>query len=217
MALATERAQSTRRQRRLPLAAVLLAAVAVHSLLGLSSPWELEAFAAKRAVPKAKAKASPSKSARSPAGPPVRPRNAYMLFANDRRSAVAKKGMSMPDVARALGEEWRGLTASKKSAYQKKAEQDKKRFETERAAFEGSGGVMPARRSRGEKAKTKRPPTAYALYVKERFPEIKRKDESMSLGEISKILGSEWKKLKPAKKAKYQQESAELREEMLAA
>lgn len=62
---------------------------------------------------------------------PKRPLSAYFFFAKDKRAEVLKKnpGMSVTEVAKALGEQWRGL--GDKSKYEKMAVNDKARYEKE--------------------------------------------------------------------------------------
>lgn len=41
----------------------------------------------------------------------------YMKFANKNRSKVMRPGMKVPDIGRALGKMWRGLSDAEKKSY----------------------------------------------------------------------------------------------------
>lgn len=135
-----------------------------------------------------------------------RPQNAYMHFANDQRSKYAKDGLSLGEVAKALGEAWRSMSAKQKTKYETLAVKDKKRYEKDIA----SGMAEKPRRtssSEGKKAKAKkegpkRARSAYIFFTMEQRSKYATGDRSVT--EVSKILGAEWKKLKAASKKKYE-------------
>jgi hypothetical protein len=46
------------------------------------------------------------------------------------------------------------------------------------------------------KAKVKRPPSAYNLFMQKRCAELKKENPEMKLPQLSKIVGAEWKEKK---------------------
>ncbi|KAI6220018.1 HMG box domain-containing protein [Aphelenchoides fujianensis] len=66
---------------------------------------------------------------------PKRAMSAFFLWMQENRARLKKDGMSVADVAKAAGVEWGKLTD--KTEWEKKAEQDKKRYERELAAYKG--------------------------------------------------------------------------------
>jgi structure-specific recognition protein 1 len=103
--------------------------------------------------PKKKAKAPPAKKTKSPkkekaAKPakkekkdpnaPKRGLSAFMFFGNDMREKIKadNPGCSFGEVGKFLGEAWSKVDAATKSKYEKKAADDKVRYEKAKAAYE---------------------------------------------------------------------------------
>lgn len=72
---------------------------------------------------------------------PKRAMTAFMYFASSRRSEITAENPSLrsqvAEVAKILGEEWRGMSESDKAPFQKQADADKKRYEREKAQMAG--------------------------------------------------------------------------------
>uniref|UniRef100_A0A0D6QSG3 HMG box domain-containing protein n=1 Tax=Araucaria cunninghamii TaxID=56994 RepID=A0A0D6QSG3_ARACU len=68
---------------------------------------------------------------------PKRGLSAYMFYANDNRDRVRAEnaGITFGQVGKILGEEWKSLTDAQKAKYQKQAEDDKQRYEREKAKY----------------------------------------------------------------------------------
>ncbi|VDK74096.1 unnamed protein product [Onchocerca ochengi] len=64
---------------------------------------------------------------------PKRAMSAFFIWMNENRDRIKKPGMSVGDVAKAAGIEWAAMTD--KSQWEKRAEEDKKRYEREIAAY----------------------------------------------------------------------------------
>ncbi|KAF7509974.1 Non-histone chromosomal protein 6 [Endocarpon pusillum] len=93
-------------------------------------------------MPKAKA---PKKGVRGEGGKkkkdpnaPKRGLSAYMFFANDQRDTVREEnpGISFGQVGKVLGDKWKALSAKDRKPYEDKATEDKKRYETEKLAYQ---------------------------------------------------------------------------------
>eukprot|EP00842_Homolaphlyctis_polyrhiza_P005154 jgi/Hompol1/563/HPOL_003764-RA len=102
-------------------------------------------------APKKSKKASSSnkdepakKRAKKDPGAPKRPMSAFLYFAAEQRSIVLAKnpGLSMTDVTKELGVLWKETTD--RSKYDELANEDKKRYEREMAAYNKSGGASAA-------------------------------------------------------------------------
>ena len=112
-----------------------------------------------------KAKKTPKKRAGSPTASkrktnkakkdpnaPKRAQSAYMLWMNENRKTLAKPGMSVVDVAREAGAQWKAIDAEVKTVgklsdaltilqkYEALAAKDKQRAEREMAEYKASGG-----------------------------------------------------------------------------
>ncbi|KIW08349.1 uncharacterized protein PV09_01265 [Verruconis gallopava] len=68
---------------------------------------------------------------------PKRGLSAYMFFANDNRDKVREEnpGIKFGEVGKLLGEKWKELSAKEKEPYEKKAIEDKERYEREKAEY----------------------------------------------------------------------------------
>lgn len=107
---------------------------------------------------------------------PKRARNAYSFFYvknYDRRRSATEN-------AKALGQKWRRLSASEKAPFIAKAKADLKRSQRERA-------TLKANRAGN------RQPSEYIQWATSRRAQIQRDHPDLSFGEISKILGEEWR------------------------
>ncbi|KHJ90538.1 HMG box [Oesophagostomum dentatum] len=67
---------------------------------------------------------------------PKRAMSAFFFWMADNRERIKKPGMGVAEVAKAAGIEWGKVTD--KSKWEKKAAEDKKRYESEMAAYKGS-------------------------------------------------------------------------------
>ncbi|TID25174.1 putative nucleosome binding protein [Venturia nashicola] len=74
---------------------------------------------------------------------PKRGLSAYMFFANDNRDKVREEnpGIKFGEVGKALGEKWKELSADDKKPYDKKAKEDKERYEREKEEYANKGAV----------------------------------------------------------------------------
>ncbi|KAK0395168.1 hypothetical protein QR680_001152 [Steinernema hermaphroditum] len=66
---------------------------------------------------------------------PKRAMSAFFFWMQENREKLKKPGMGVADVAKAAGVEW--AKVSDKSKWEKKASDDKKRYEKELAAYKG--------------------------------------------------------------------------------
>jgi len=91
-------------------------------------------------------KADKPKRAKKDKDAPKRGRSAYIFFCEDKRSEVKTHNpeLGFGEVARELAELWKQLTDDDKKPYNAKADRDKKRYEKEKAAYEGKGGAAAA-------------------------------------------------------------------------
>jgi len=90
-----------------------------------------------KAAAKAKGKVRGEGKKKKDPNAPKRGLSAYMFYANDNRDRVRAENpnISFGQVGKHLGEEWKSLTDADKVKYQKKAEDDKARYEREKAKY----------------------------------------------------------------------------------
>ncbi|KAL9112194.1 MAG: hypothetical protein Q9227_003571 [Pyrenula ochraceoflavens] len=96
-----------------------------------------------KAASKASAKAKPARGEKKKKDPnmPKRGLSAYMFFANEQREKVRDEnpGISFGQVGKVLGDRWKNLSDKQKAPYEAKAAADKKRYEDEKAKYQGGG------------------------------------------------------------------------------
>ncbi|KAI8095259.1 high mobility group box domain-containing protein [Thamnidium elegans] len=90
----------------------------------------------KRAAPKADEDKKKRRSKKDPSTP-KRGLSAYMFFSQDQRSTVKEESpdATFGQIGKLLGEKWKSMTDEQKKPYVAKAEIDKKRYESEKAAL----------------------------------------------------------------------------------
>lgn len=99
------------------------------------APAGKKAPAKKTATKKTKAKKDPNA--------PKRGKSAFIFYSMERRAALKEEQpeLSFGEVGKALGAEWKELSAKEKKPYETLAAKDKKRAEKEKAAYESKGSA----------------------------------------------------------------------------
>ncbi|KAI9228261.1 MAG: non-histone chromosomal protein 6 [Piptocephalis tieghemiana] len=84
-----------------------------------------------------------TKRARKNPNAPKRPMSAYMFFANAQRDTVRAENpeATFGQIGKLLGERWRGMTPEDKKPYEEMNVKDKRRYETEKKAYEQLGSI----------------------------------------------------------------------------
>ena len=72
---------------------------------------------------------------------PKRPLSAFFIFSQDERPKVKldNNALSVADVAKVIGEKWRGAPDDLKRRYEKAAKEAKERYEIELSAYKKTG------------------------------------------------------------------------------
>ena len=128
---------------------------------------------------------------------PKRAMVAFMYFSIDQRPEVQKRQpeLKIADVSKVLGERWRNMSAAQKAKYDAKAAADKKRYEKEMKAYKPP-------------YKPKRPMVAFMFFSIEQRPSVQKKNPSLGIADISKVLGQQWRGMTAGQKAKYEEKAA---------
>ena len=141
---------------------------------------------------KSKKKVDPNK--------PKRPLTAFMRYSASRRSVIRtqNKELSMIQISKIIGEEWRGLTDDGKRPYHDAAAADHEKYKVAKEAYDAS--------------KPKRPRTAYAFYMKENRARIAAAHPEVSPRDLMKFIAAAWKELDATGKGKYTKMASDDRE-----
>ncbi|CAE7197724.1 Tfam [Symbiodinium natans] len=156
------------------------------------------------------------KVASAPSDPPKRPLTSYLRFCKEERAKVMKrlgKSAEVKDITRELGALWRQLSAKAKKPYEDEAKEEFEEYRKQKAAFLDAGGTMPQRRMpqrrqtkpKKDPNKPKRPGSAYNLWVADNYKQVQEKRPDFKATQVIAQLGSDWKKVTPATKKKYEQ------------
>jgi len=126
---------------------------------------------------------------------PKRPLTAFMRYSSTRRSKIRleKPGMSMVEISKLIGEEWRNLCDNDKRPFHDAATKDHEEYKIAKAAY--------------DKSKPKRPRTAYALFMKANRSSIAEEHPGVSPRDLMKHIAEKWKSLTSEEKSKYEKES----------
>ncbi|KAK2196164.1 bifunctional High mobility group box domain/High mobility group box domain superfamily [Babesia duncani] len=91
------------------------------------------------ATKNSKSAAKKGKRTKKDPNAPKRALSSYMFFAKEKRAEIIKNNPELnKDVAavgKMIGSAWNALSEQEKAPYEKMAEEDKKRYETEKAAY----------------------------------------------------------------------------------
>jgi len=131
---------------------------------------------------------------------PKRAKSAFMFFSIDKRPSVsaANKGISVLDISRKLGEQWKALSEEGRKVYKEKALVDKDRSKRERTEYEKT---LPPKRN----------PSPYILFLKDVRPKVKAENEKAPVTEIAKKVAVLWNALSASEKEAYKHKSIALK------
>eukprot|EP00621_Florenciella_sp_RCC1693_P010003 CAMPEP_0182543712 /NCGR_PEP_ID=MMETSP1323-20130603/32063_1 /TAXON_ID=236787 /ORGANISM="Florenciella parvula, Strain RCC1693" /LENGTH=193 /DNA_ID=CAMNT_0024754675 /DNA_START=46 /DNA_END=627 /DNA_ORIENTATION=- len=143
---------------------------------------------------------------------PTRARSAYQLWANATRGelAAANPDEGMGGISKLLGARWKETDEAVKNEWQRKAEEDKQRYNEEMQHYtppEGQGKGKKAKKTKDPNA-PKRATTAYFFFLADERPRTKEEVPGISVTELSKVVGAKWKELSDADKAPYEAKAA---------
>jgi hypothetical protein len=171
---------------------------------------------------------------------PTKPKSAYLLFCQKEREKV-KKEMNEEDVKdpkkviSAIAKAWKKVSAKKKEMYQKKSDSLKSEYKKKLEEYKKNKPDLDSedvekdskkRKRKGntvkKKKKLKKDPnapkksmTSFMLFLKDRRPNILKKDPSLKVPEVTKRAGAEWNNLSVKEKKPYTKKAEELKKEYL--
>ncbi|KAL0036922.1 hypothetical protein WJX77_005063 [Trebouxia sp. C0004] len=162
---------------------------------------------------KGKGKGKAGDAEKAPKAP--RAKNAYMFFMADRRDAVKAEtpGISVGDIAKVIGEMWRGLSEEEKKPFQDLANADKDRVAKVKADLPPVAKQLKAAKE-AKADKVPRAKTAYLLFCDAKREEIKAANPGASFGETGKLLAAAWKDCPAEEKARFQEQSQSAKMEL---
>ena len=152
---------------------------------------------------------------------PKRGKSAYLFFCSDMRESVKNslpEDAKATDVTRELGSLWNALKDNKSRAkelskYNKLAEEDRLRYQSEIASYKPPENYGVTKKNR-DKSGPRRAKSAYLFFCSDEREEVKNYlGDNASATDITKELGKRWNVLKEEKKCdKYETLAREDRE-----
>ena len=124
--------------------------------------------------------------------------SSYVLFSMDYRKIVKKDSpdLNLGEISKKCGEKWKDLTDDDKQKW--KDESDK--IKSERA---------PIASTNEAEIKKKRKPSSYLCFSMDLRKKIVEAEPHLSLGEVSKRCGEEWKKMTVEEKEEWKKKAME--------
>merc|ERR1712057_159104 len=122
---------------------------------------------------------------------------AFMYFSIEQRPNLqrANPTLKIAEISKMLGAQWRSMSASQKSKYDAKAATDKKRYDREMKVYKPP-------------YKPKRAMVAFMFFSIEQRPSVQKKNPSLGIADISKVLGQQWRGMSASQKAPYEDKAA---------
>eukprot|EP00041_Stephanoeca_diplocostata_P016553 m.326335 g.326335 ORF g.326335 m.326335 type:complete len:376 (-) comp20402_c0_seq5:38-1165(-) len=149
-------------------------------------------------------------------GPPKKPMNSYLLFAQEQRQNIVKANpeMSVPEIVSHTATLWRRLTEEQKLPYVERARQDKQTFEEERTRWlvqsRDSRNPYSNKKLKGKRGqlalaekRVKRVSPAYIFFSKENRKVVQAAQPEWKMCDVSKELGRLWRELGPEERKPY--------------
>lgn len=141
---------------------------------------------------------------------PKRFKSAFIFFSiakhpeiREQKKYEKKTDNAAPNVAKLVSEAWRNLPQSEREVWIKMAEDDKKRYEVERAMYTGPWKVPAPKRAKKNPDAPKRPMSAFLAYSKDMRSQAKKENAHLSNTEVSRLLATMWNGEKPEIKEEY--------------
>lgn len=149
--------------------------------------------------------AASTKAPRDP-NAPKRPLSGFFHFSNVGRAKVkaANPDFSVGDISKELSRRWHALDEVTKSMFEQMADNDKDRFQKEKAEYQMSpkGGYKQTRAKKDPNA-PKRPLCGFMCFSNVERANVRLENPNFGVGEIGKELGRRWAEASPDCRAKY--------------
>ena len=128
---------------------------------------------------------------------PKKPHNAYQLFIKDNRSMITKEYKDIKkvaDIISLLAITWKSLSPNIKEEYQVQALELKKLYDIEKDNYEGEKYtyIRCNKKHKHFKKSTKKPLTAYNIFLSTEIPKLKQNNPTLKHKEIFILAIEKW-------------------------
>lgn len=158
---------------------------------------------------------------------PKRGKSSYLYFLDEARVTLKEKypDKSFGDLARLAADAWKEVTKEEKEKYEKQAEQDRLRYQSEMVDYvppvdqedgrgsgdEEAGGSSKKQQKKKKQKKDKNAPkgglSSYIIFSNEMRQQIKEENPTLSLTDISKSIGAKWRDMTAEDKLPFEEKS----------
>jgi len=152
---------------------------------------------------------------------PKTPQSAFLFFSSAKRNEVTKThpGIKFQEVAKILGEMWKGITEADKKPYEQQAQRDRLRYKEEMEHYKPPPAIDSSdddkkskkRKRRKDPNEPKGAPSAYILYANSIREDIKKENPDAQFTDTGRIIGQKWKQLTEEQRKPFNEESEKLR------
>mmetsp|Transcript_31387 Transcript_31387/g.71804 ORF Transcript_31387/g.71804 Transcript_31387/m.71804 type:complete len:347 (-) Transcript_31387:366-1406(-) len=136
---------------------------------------------------------------------PKRFKPAYICFSMAKHKEIKKElgsNATVSDVSKRISQVWHSLPPNERAHWDQAAEEDKKRYEAEKAAYSGPWKIL-SKPSKADVNAPKRPMSSFLYYAQKYRPIAKKENPELCNTEVSKLLGVMWKDAPQEEKQKY--------------
>ena len=136
---------------------------------------------------------------------PKKPLNAYLIFCKENQKIIREENpeLGAKDIMKKMGEIWKSLDADEKNKYNNKASLDKDRYQEEVKDYIPNSSEENVEKKDTKVEKTKRAPTAYNNFCKEKTKELKQLHPERKSSDNLKEASRMWKELNDEEKERY--------------
>lgn len=153
-------------------------------------------------------------SLRKAPGAPKRFKSSYIMFFMAKQKEIKSElgeGASVGEISKRSSEKWKTLPKDERAFWDKKAEEDKERYNQEKEKYTGPWQI-PWKRVKKNPNAPKRPMSAFLFFSQDKRRAIKDANPGMRNTEISRVLGGMWKRAAPEERSPHIEREASERQ-----
>jgi len=159
----------------------------------------------KHGCPPSETRANSNKAIRDP-NAPKRPLSGFFHFSNVGRAKIkeANPDFTVADISKELSRRWHALDEVTRSMFEEMADNDKARFQREKAEYNNNPNKGYKRAgSRRDPNAPKRPLCGFMYFSGEERAKVRQEFPNFAVGQIGKELGRRWAEASPETRARF--------------
>lgn len=147
----------------------------------------------------------PGKAKKDP-NAPKRAMSGFMFFSNHMRPKLKARhpDITFLELGTEIGKLWRGLSNAKRKPYMQLANEDKARYQDEKANYVAPPQFVNKGKKKKDPNAPKRGMSAYLYYCQQYRKSVQKKHPKKKMTELAVILAGNWKKASASQRKKFQ-------------